>query len=162
MELDDWQRSVELRLARQNDLHEIETLKYRYAAYCDAGYDLDGLCSLFVQDGRWAAEGYGDFTGHQAIREFFSQMAQSVTDVLHFVTSPRIDIADDGLSATGRFYLMCVCKSRRRKEPEAIDPVLIFGTYSDRFRKVDGRWFFEELLVEERYSKRFRTPQDTT
>lgn len=153
---DEWRKSVERRLGRHDDAREIETLKYRYAAFCDAGYDLDGLCSLFAADGRWAANGYGDFVGHDAIRAFFKTMASSVEEVLHYVTSPRIDIAEDGLSATGQFYLLCVCKSRRAKEPEVSDPVLICGTYDDTFVKVDGRWLFKELRVDEQYAKRFR------
>ncbi|MES2481097.1 MAG: nuclear transport factor 2 family protein [Pseudomonadota bacterium] len=146
--------TLEQRVGRIEDVSAITSLKYRYAAFCDAGYDLDGLCSIFVPDGRWAANGYGDFTGHAQIRAYFAELAKTVADVLHYVTSPRIDLAQDGQSATGRFYLLCLCRSLRRDDPSIADPVVIAGTYEDQFVKIDGRWFFKELVVNVRYSKR--------
>lgn len=44
---------LERRITRLEDEREIERLKQRYTAYCDAGYDADGIVSLFVPDGRW-------------------------------------------------------------------------------------------------------------
>ena len=146
--------TLEQRVARIEDVSAITSLKYRYAAFCDAGYDLDGLCSVFVPEGRWAANGYGDFKGHAEIRAYFAKLATTVVEVLHYVTSPRIDLAQDGQSATGRFYLLCLCKSRRKDVPAIADPVVIAGTYEDQFVKIDGRWLFRELVVDVRYSKR--------
>ena len=154
--------TLEQRVGRIEDVQAIKTLKYQYAAFCDAGYDLDGLCSVFVPEGRWAANGYGDFRGHAAIRAYFEQLSTTVTDVLHYVTSPRIEVAQDGYSAKGRFYLLCLCKSRRRDDPSVADPVVILGTYQDQFVKVDGRWFFQELVVDVRYSKRLRESSKNT
>lgn len=146
--------TLEDRVRRLEDVAAITALKYQYAAYCDAGYDLDGLCSVFVPDGRWAANGYGDFIGHAEIRAYFAQLSTTVVEVLHYVTSPRIELAEDGQSATGRFYLLCLCKSKRRHAPAIADPVVISGTYEDQFVKIDGRWLFRELVVNVRYSKR--------
>lgn len=161
MEQDREPLTLEQRLGRIEDVSAIKALKYRYAAFCDAGYDLDGLCSVFVPDGRWAANGYGDFKGHAEIRAYFAELSKMVVDVLHYVTSPRIEVADDGRSATGRFYLLCLCKSRRRDAPSIADPVVIAGTYADQFVKVDGRWFFHELVVDVRYSKRIPVAGNT-
>jgi hypothetical protein len=146
--------TLEQRVGRIEDVSAITSLKYRYAAFCDAGYDLDGLCSIFTPDGRWAANGYGDYRGHAEIRAYFAGLAPTVVDVLHYVTSPRIDLAQDGQSATGQFYLLCLCRSRRKDDPTIADPVVIAGTYQDQFVKIDGRWFFKELVVDVRYSKR--------
>ncbi len=146
--------SVEERLSRLEDVLAIETLKYKYAAFCDSGYDLDGLCSVFIPEGRWAADGYGDYTGHAEIRQFFAGLSATVTDVLHYVTSPRIKISDDGQSATGEFYLLCLCKSRRKDNPSVADPVIILGTYEDQFVKTEGGWLFKELTVKVRFSSR--------
>lgn len=146
--------TLEERVRRLEDAVAITSLKYQYAAYCDAGYDLDGLCSVFVPDGRWAANGYGDFNGHAEIRAYFAQLSTTVVEALHYVTSPRIELAEDGQSATGRFYLLCLCKSKRRHAPAIADPVVISGTYEDQFVKIDGRWLFRELVVNVRYSKR--------
>jgi hypothetical protein len=149
--------SLEQRVDRLEDVLAIQTLKYQYAAYCDTGYDLDGLCSIFVPDGRWVADRYGDYVGHAQIRDFFTQMAKMVADVLHYVTSPRIEVAEDGQSASGRFYLLCLCKQRRRDDPAVTDPVIIVGTYDDTFVKRDGRWLFRELRVDVRFSSRIRS-----
>lgn len=146
--------TLEQRVGRIEDVSAITSLKYQYAAFCDAGYDLDGLCSVFVPDGRWAANGYGDFKGHAQIRAYFAGLSTTVADVLHYVTSPRIELAEDSQSATGQFYLLCLCKSLRQDNPSIADPVVIAGTYEDQFVKIDGRWFFKELVVNVRYSKR--------
>ena len=154
MQQDRESMTLEQRVGRIEDVSAITSLKYRYAAFCDAGYDLDGLCSVFVPDGRWAANGYGDFKGHAEIRAYFAGLATTVVDVLHYVTSPRIDLAEDGQSARGQFYLLCLCKSLRQDVTDVADPVVIAGTYEDQFVKIDGRWFFKELVVDVRYSKR--------
>ena len=146
--------TLEQRVGRIEDVHAITTLKYQYAAFCDAGYDLDGLCSLFIPDGRWAANGYGDFCGHAQIRDYFAKLSTTVVEVLHYVTSPRIDVAQDGQSARGKFYLSCLCRSRRRNDPSIADPVVILGSYADSFVKVGGRWLFQELVVDVRFSAR--------
>jgi hypothetical protein len=149
--------SLEQRVSRLEDVLAIQTLKYQYAAYCDSGYDLDGLCSIFVPDGRWVAKGYGDYVGHAQIRDYFAELSKTVADVLHYVTSPRIQIADDSQSATGRFYLLCLCKQRRREDPAVTYPVIIVGTYDDQFVKSDGRWLFRELRVDVRFASRIRS-----
>ena len=154
MQLNGEPLTLEDRVRRLEDVAAITTLKYQYAAFCDAGYDLDGLCSIFVSDGRWAANGYGDFNGHAEIRSYFAQLSTTVVEVLHYITSPRIEVAEGGQSATGRFYLLCLCKSRRRNAPTIADPIVIAGTYDDHFVKIDGRWLFRELVVNVRYSKR--------
>lgn len=149
-------QALESRIARLEDERAIERLKQDYAACCDAGYDLDGLCALFAPDARWIANGYGDFIGHDQIRAYFEQLAPTVAQVLHYVTSPRIDVAPDGCTARGRFYLLCLCRSSRPDAPSLIDPVVILGTYDDRFIKIDGRWLFQELRVDVLYTKRLK------
>jgi hypothetical protein len=50
--------TLEDRVAFLENVREIEQLKYRYARYCDGGYDLDGLRSIFVRNGTWSANGF--------------------------------------------------------------------------------------------------------
>ena len=136
-------------------MRAIEELKYQYAAYCDSGYDLEGLRSIFIEglrsifipDGRWIANGFGAFTGHEEICRFFAELTTTVVQVLHYVTGPRIVVADDGQRAAGRFYLLCLSKSRRREDPSVVDSVATLGTYEDQFVKREGRWLFEEMKV---------------
>ena len=44
---------AEDQLQRLVDIEAIRALKVRYARYADAGYDADGLASLFTEDGVW-------------------------------------------------------------------------------------------------------------
>ncbi len=43
--------TVEERLQSLEDQEAIRRLKMHYARFCDAGYDPDGIASLFMEDG---------------------------------------------------------------------------------------------------------------
>ena len=43
--------AIEQRLRALEDAEAIRNLKARYAAYCDAQYDCDGIAALFTEDG---------------------------------------------------------------------------------------------------------------
>lgn len=140
--------SLEERIARLEDIEAIKDLKYRYAGYCDAGYDPDGITSLFTADGHWKVSGVGgEATGHDELRTFFTNMAKSIVWALHFMIAPRIEVAEDGKSAVGRFYLLCLCTIVRSDDPSKQDAVILTGNYVDQFVKVDGRWYFKELTA---------------
>lgn len=151
-------QALEARMAVLEDERAIGRLKQDYAACCDAGYDLDGLRALFAPDGRWVANGYGEFNGPTRIRAYFEELAPTVAQVLHYITSPRVDVAPDGRTARGRFYLLCLCRSSRPDDRSLIDPVVILGAYDDSFVKLEGRWLFQELRVNVQYSKRLKNP----
>lgn len=44
--------ALQRRITRLEDERGIERLKQRHTAYCDVGYDADGIVSLFVPGGR--------------------------------------------------------------------------------------------------------------
>ncbi len=154
--------TIEQRLAHLEEVRSIEHLKYRYAAYCDSGYDLDGLCSIFTPGGRWVANGFGDFTGHAEIRRFFSDLSHTVEHVVHYVTSPQIDLALDGRTAKGEFYLLCISTSRQHRDVPGGKRLITVGTYDDRFVKVDDRWLFAELRVNVACAVSLGAPQGRT
>ena len=80
------------------------------------------------------------------MREFFTNMAQSIVWALHFVIAPQVDVAEDGLTAEARFYLLCFCTILREDDPSEKDAVVLTGNYVDRFVKQDdGSWLFKEL-----------------
>ena len=41
------------KIQRLEDIEAIRNLKAKYCAFCDDGYDADGIASLFVDDGIW-------------------------------------------------------------------------------------------------------------
>jgi hypothetical protein len=143
--------AIQQRLELLEDVRAIEDLKHRYTAALDFGYDLDALAACFVPRGRWVANGFGDCRGHDEIRAFFARLAKATPQTLHYATSPRIEVAPDGLSAVARFYLLNLSTVRRRDSDE-LDAVVVLGTYDDRCVKIEGRWLFEELRVDVRSS----------
>jgi SnoaL-like domain len=139
-------QSLEQWLSRLEDLEAIKHLRYQYAGYCDSKYDPDGITSLFVPEGHWFVTGVGgEATGPAEMREFFTNMAQSIVWAPHFIMAPQIDVAEDGLTAQGRFYLRCFCTILRADDPSKSDAVVLTGNYVDQFIKEDGRWQFKEL-----------------
>jgi uncharacterized protein (TIGR02246 family) len=140
-------------LARMRDAREVEALKHAYTAALDSGYDPDRIAALFTADARWVADGFGDYRGREEILRFFERLAPTVIKVRHFATSPIVEVAADGTTATGQWNLLCLCSRRHRKDPEVEVPVVEVGTYRDALVKVEGRWFFAELSVEVAFSR---------
>jgi uncharacterized protein (TIGR02246 family) len=140
----------EHRLARLEDLDAIRALKGRYARFADAGYDADGIASLFVPDGVWDGGSlFGRAEGVDAIRAHFAGASARIPWALHYVIAPEIEVAGDGRSATGSWYLWQPCTRRSSSGEER--PAWLAGTYADRYVKVDGRWLFEHLRVDARW-----------
>jgi ketosteroid isomerase-like protein len=140
-------------VAQMRAARAVEDLKHAYTSALDSGYDLDAIGALFTADARWIADGFGDHQGRDAIVAFFEGLAQTVVKVRHFATSPLIAVADDGLSATGQWNLLCLCLRRHRDDPGVEVPVVEVGTYRDTCVKVDGRWYFSELSVDVAFSR---------
>lgn len=136
------------RLTRLEDERAIERLKNAYTAALDGGYDLDRICSLFTEDGRWAATGFGDYRGHAEIREFFAGLAGEIAYAHHYASAPSVVVTPDGAEATGEWGLLCVSGRRHRDDPSVHLPVVELGRYHDRLVKRDGRWLFAELRVD--------------
>jgi ketosteroid isomerase-like protein len=143
-------RTVEQRLDRIESEREIQALVHRYAELCDAAYDPDGLADLFTEDATWSSRtrdgsvDFGRYKGREAIRAFFAGASNGLGPMtLHYLLAPRIELAEDGLSATGVCYLLAILDQRPSSAPPDSaerERVLLGGVYSHRFRRVDGRW----------------------
>jgi uncharacterized protein (TIGR02246 family) len=135
------------RVSRLEDVHAIEQLKYRYAGYCDNSYDPEGIASLFTESGRWVVDGEGGtMTGHEEIKAHFRALAEKITWAQHYMIAPKVDLSEDGQSATGYFYLLCLCTIEQTDDPAEKDAVILTLNYVDKFVKRDGSWYFQELL----------------
>ena len=135
------------RLSRLEDIRAIEQLKYTYAGYCDNNYDPEGIASLFTDSGRWVVDGEGgSMDGHQEIKDHFRALSEKIPWALHYVIAPKIDLADDGKSAIGTFYLLCLCTIESNDNPADKDAVILTVNYTDTFVKQNGAWFFQELV----------------
>ncbi|GAB89610.1 nuclear transport factor 2 family protein [Gordonia rhizosphera] len=135
------------RLGRLEDIKAIEDLKYRYAGYCDNNYDPEGIAALFAPDGRWVVDGEGgSMVGHEEIKSHFRALSERITWALHYMIAPRIELAADRKTAVGYFYLLCLCTIEQTDDPTEKDAVILTINYTDQFVKLDGQWYFQELL----------------
>src|ERR1700682_3385620 len=156
-------KTVEQRLDRLWSPREIHAVGHRYAELCDASYDPDGLAELFTEDAAWSSRtrdgsvDFGRYEGREAIRAFFAGASESLGPMtLHYLLAPRIELAEDGVSATGVCYLLAILDQRPASSAPGSthrERVLLGGVYSHLVRRVDGRWLISwpacDLSLEE-------------
>jgi ketosteroid isomerase-like protein len=137
-------------LDRLESEREIHALVHRYAELCDAAYDPDGLAALFTEDATWSSRtrdgsvDFGRYEGREAIRAFFAGASRDLGPMtLHYLLAPRVELAEDGESATGVCYLLAILDQRPASSPPGSadrERVMLGGVYSHKFRRVEGRW----------------------
>jgi ketosteroid isomerase-like protein len=138
--MQDWglPENAQARLARLLEIEAIRDLKLRYAQYLDSLL-IDHLADLFTEDAVCHFGPYGEWSGRTAIRQnYHDVMAQTVKAAfgsMHHICNHRVELTGDG-NAVGRSYLIDVLTERRPDE----NPVLLYGLYDERYRKVDGDW----------------------
>ena len=128
------------RIQRLEDIEAIRNLKAKYCAFCDDGYDPDGLASLFVEDAVW--EGgvpvRKKYEGREAIRALFSGMSSAFTFAVHNVINPVIEVDGDTAHATWNLLQPCT------KDGQAYWGS---GVYQEDLVKINGQWFFKNLKI---------------
>ena len=132
--------SIEERLQTLEDIEAIKRLKVRYAELCDAGFDADGLVSLFTPDGVWDAGEFGRFRGPDEMRAYWRETARVTDFALHYMANHVVDVDPAGSEATGRCYLLGTATRDGQAYWMAV-------RYAERYRKVDGRWLFAEMKL---------------
>ena len=138
--------TLESRLARLEAIEEIRCLKARYADACDSGYDPDRMLAIFTADAVWdGSPRFGRHDGIDAICAFFRGASSQITWALHYMIAPVIDVAPDGLSATGTWYLWQPCTMVGETGPQA---VWLTGRYADRYRREPDGWRIAELVLD--------------
>lgn len=138
------------RIQRLEDVEAIKQLKARYALGCDAKNNVDMkylesmLMPLFAEGAVIDIERFGRHSGLPAIREYYRKSHVSWT--FHCMISPVVEVADDGRTARGTWYLweLANIPNAQTKEPESF---WIGGTYDDEFLKVDGQWKFTNVRL---------------
>jgi hypothetical protein len=136
----------ETRLAKLEAAEQIRHLKARYAGVCDTGYTPDRMVPLFTEDAVWdGGERFGRHEGIDAIYRFFDGVSSQIVWALHYMVAPIVEVADDGETATGSWYLWQPCTLVTDDGPRAI---WLTGTYADRYRRVDGDWRFSEVKLD--------------
>lgn len=148
---------LETRIAKLEAAEEIKRLKYRHIQLTDAGYPVDDLTKLWVEDGvwegiftdvdeRWAdVPGTGEFRGHEGIQQFWELNGELYQWVLHIMVSPDITVNDDLVTASGKWHWLMPCVRKIDREPAA---AWLGGFQTDRYRKEDGVWKFHTVRVD--------------
>ncbi len=62
------------RVARLEAIEEIKQLKARYFEYRDDKYNPNAITGLFIANGVFEAEQFGNHVGHDQIRAFFKRI----------------------------------------------------------------------------------------
>ena len=134
---------LERRVDTLESIEAIKRLKHEYCAYCDAGYDPDGIASQFVEDGVWdGGEAFRRYEGREAIRAFFAGVSSQIVFAGHLVMNERIDVDVDNDSARGQWWIIMPATMMMEGVKTAI---WLLGEYDDRYVRRDGTWMFQTL-----------------
>lgn len=140
--------SLEKRLTRLEDIESIRRVMLRYAEGIDDNFDPDAIAACFTEDAKWSIQpstpATGTPHGRSEIRDLFAGLKSVYTWTMHNMTNSMIDVADDGESASGTFYLVDPCEiiDEKTGEPQA---AFIAARYRNTFVKIDGAWYINEL-----------------
>ena len=136
--------SFEQQVARLAAIEDIKQMKAQYCAYCDAGYDPEGLASLFVEDGIWdGGKEFGRYEGVAEIKKFFSGISDDIVFAGHLVLNPIITV--DGDTANGKWWLIMPCTTNLEGKKEAR---WLAAEYDDDYVKRDGKWLYKHLRLD--------------
>jgi ketosteroid isomerase-like protein len=137
--------SVEQRLQRLEDIEAIKQLIARYMTAADHNGDPKMMAACFTEDAVWNSEGLGHFETRDGIAQGLHETSTKVLSwALHYFTQPIIEIADDGQTATGEYYLWELAKAVQEDGSPDKD-TWIGGWYESKFRKEDGEWKFSHI-----------------
>ncbi len=139
--------SIDQRLQHQEALEAINRLIVDYARGADHGNDPSMLRPLFTEDAVWEAKGFGRWEGHDKIIGFLEAIAaEKVWWSLHFMISPKIDVAPDGQSATLIWYLWEPA-TMPDEETQQAEPHWITALYDGAVVKTEGGWLFKRITA---------------
>ena len=136
---------LDAKLGRLEDVDAIQRLIVTYARGCDRGNDPETIGPCFAEDGTWECKGFGKYHGREKLARGLHGIAgEKIWWSLHYMISPLIDIAPDGLSATVFWYLWESATVPNPHTDEA-ESHWIGGTYDCQCVKRDGRWLFQSM-----------------
>ena len=138
------------RLTRLEDLQQIRDLKMRYARYADAGYDAEGLASLFAPDAVWDGGAlFGRAEGTEALRAHFAGAPAASPGPCTTCSPPsspstRTACMPPARGTCGSPAPAAAARARSRQ-------AWLAGTYQDTYVKLDGVWRFQTVEVRARW-----------
>jgi 3-phenylpropionate/cinnamic acid dioxygenase small subunit len=125
---------------------DIERLLYRYAKYVDSA-QWDELGRLFTHAEVQTSGGGDVVRGAAAVVDQWSSFnkvhADGTLRTRHLVTNVMIDIDESAGTAGAESYFM----SFQATDRLPLQPI-VGGRYRDRFRRIDGVWWFVERFIQ--------------
>ncbi|WP_234053017.1 MULTISPECIES: nuclear transport factor 2 family protein [unclassified Xanthobacter] len=139
---------LERRLARLESLEEIRRLVGLYALGADRRNDPEIFAGLYTGDAVWEAAGFGRFQGRELIVSELARIGrETIVWTLHYMTSPVIDIDEDGEGARCRWWLWELSKIKDQPGDEAVAHFL-GGTYDTRLKRAPDGWRFCHVTLD--------------
>lgn len=137
--------TLEERIGRLEDVEAIKQLMSRYALACDGNYRLEPLMALFAPDFVMEfGEPVGDYSG-EAVARFWAKAPEINLQPMHYMISPIVQLASDGVNARGSIYLW-EATTQLDSDGRPI-PVWAAGVYDNSFRKIDGQWKISRIRL---------------
>ena len=142
---------LERRVETLESIEAIKRLKHQYCAYCDDGYDADGIAAQFVEDGIWdGGDDFGRYQGREEIHAHFTRVSSQIVFAGHLVMNERIDVDLDSETARGQWWIIMPATIVMEGAKTA---VWLLGEYDDSYVRRDGTWMFETLSVDIHFIK---------
>jgi ketosteroid isomerase-like protein len=130
--------SVEERLQRLEDIHEITNLFMAYRRTLDER-DFTAYSELFAPDGEWAGN-LGSFKGPAAIKQMLDESAGTAFGIdpgedFHLVANPDVHVDGDRATATSTWVFVT-------RTAEDRPQVSLMGHYTDVLARTPEGWRF--------------------
>ncbi|MDQ0505014.1 nuclear transport factor 2 family protein [Xanthobacter agilis] len=139
---------LERRLARLESAEAIRNLVGLYALGADRRNDPEIFSGLFTDDAEWEAAGFGRFQGRDLIVAELARIGrETIVWTLHYMTSPVVEIDEEGTGARCRWWLWELSKI---KDQPGAEPVAHFlgGTYDTRLERTPDGWRFSRVVLD--------------
>jgi gamma-hexachlorocyclohexane dehydrochlorinase len=135
-------------LARVDELESRAAMRDLVSDYCIGfdGHDWDRFIAIWHEDAVWAiGDPFGDFTGHEGIREaVFDVLYPAWRETHHLTTNLRIEFSDAD-HAVGRCDVDCM-----GADPDGVVQ-MVGATYTDTFERRSGTWKIARRDVQMHY-----------
>lgn len=119
----------------------IQELNQKYAVYVDL-HEIEAWVALFTRDATFDEREFGTplISGHDEIRAYGQQLADTVQHAIHHMTTHLIS---DLTTTSARGTAFAVVEALMNDGAHARYQVL----YRDRYTKIDGNWLFDERVL---------------
>lgn len=144
------QPEVMTRLQRLESAEAIRDLISTYALGADAGNDIAVLRPLYTDNAVRESPGFGRFEGGDAIADMQQRMAaERLAWTLHYMVSPKINVADNLTEAEASWYLWQLA-TLVDGTGDSGTPHWIGGLYNAHVRCLAGTWKFAYINLDVR------------